>query len=355
MPVPTSRNPHETRAQLAAWLADAIPQAEAVEVTLVASPRSTGYSCETVLFDASWLERGDRKRGAFAARVHPSGYSLFLEHDLDMQWRIMDALGRLTEVPVPRIIGHQTEGKSHLGQPFFVMERVLGDAPADSPPYSVKGWLAEASPRDQRVLYERALGVLARIDTLDWRGLGLDFLEASTSRAGIRRQVESHEGFLAWVADGRSLPVFEDAFAWLRANLPSDPALALNWGDARIGNILFRDFAPVAVLDWEMASLGPPETDLAWWLVFNQIHTTGRGTPNLAGFPSDAEVIDLYEERTGLTVRNLRYYQVWAAFRAALLLFRFNDMLVRSGVLQPGAAKAPHVPAVNVMTALLAQ
>src|SRR5579859_3386377 len=114
MPVPTSRNPDETRRQLAAWLAATIPEAEGVEVTLVPSPRSTGYSCETVLFDASWLQRGRRTSGAFAARVHPSGYSLFLEHDLDLQWRIMDALERLTDVPVPAIIGHQADGQSYL-------------------------------------------------------------------------------------------------------------------------------------------------------------------------------------------------------------------------------------------------
>src|SRR5579859_429412 len=355
MPVPTSRNPDETRAQPAAWLSDTFADAEAIEVALVGSPRSTGYSCETLLFDATWREHGHQRGGAFAARVHPSHYSLFLEHDLDLQWRIMDALGRHTDVPVPRIIGHQTDGSSRLGQPFFVMERVDGAAPADSPPYSVKGWLAEASPRDQRLLYERSLAVLARIDTLDWRAVGLDVLAASAGRVGIRAQVEGHQAFLAWVAEGRSLPVFEDAFAWLRANVPNDATLALNWGDARIGNILFRDFAPVAILDWEMASLGPPETDLAWWLVFNQIHTAGRGLPNLAGFPSDAEAVDLYEERTGLTVRNLRYYQIWAAFRAALLLFRFNDMLVGTGVLPPDSDRAPHLPAVAVMRSLLDQ
>ena len=71
--------------------------------------------------------------------------------------------------------------------------------------------------------------------------------------------------------------------------------------------------------------------------------------------PKRVLAVDLYEQRTGLTVRNLRYYQIWAAFRAALLLFRFNDMLVGTGVLPPDADKAPHLPAVAVMRALVDQ
>ena len=117
------------------------------------------------------------------------------------------------------------------------------------------------------------------------------------------------------------------------AHLPVSPRLSFNWGDARIGNILFRDFAPVAVLDWEMATLGPPEADLAWWLVFNRIHISGRGLAGPAGFPSEAEAVEQYEADTGWPVRDLRYYQVWAALRAGLLLFRFNDMMVRGGTI----------------------
>ena len=355
MPVPTTRHPEDTRAGLAAWLAGARPGAESVEVTLLPSPGSTGYSCETVLFDATWTCRGRAGRGAFAARIHPSGYSLYQEHDLDLQWRVMDAVGSHSDVPVPRIVGHHTDTGGPLGQPFFVMERVEGIAPADSPPYSMRGWLLEASSEDQRLLYRRALSVLARIDSLDWRAAGLDFLDTPARRPGIGPQVEAYGDFVAWVAEGRQLALFEEAYAWLRAQVPEGTRLAFNWGDARIGNILFRDFAPVAIVDWEMATLGPPEADLAWWLVFNRIHTTGRGLPGPAGFPSDAEAVEQYEADTGSTVRDLHYYEVWAALRAGLLLFRFNDMMVRSGAIDADSPKAAHLPALRVLTALLDQ
>jgi aminoglycoside phosphotransferase (APT) family kinase protein len=320
MPVPTARHPEDTRAGLAAWLVDTVPGAEAVQVTLLPSPGSTGYSCETVLFDVSWRRCGATHTGAYAARVHPVGYSLYQEHDLDLQWRVMDAVGRHSDLPVPRIVGHQTTGPSRLGQPFFVMERVEGRAPADSPPYSMRGWLHDAEPADQRLLYLRALELLARIDLLDWRAIGLGFLADRPGGTGIGAQVEGYATFVEWVAGGRPLGVFEEAYTWLRAHLPADPGLSFNWGDARIGNILFRRFTPVAVLDWEMASLGPPEADLAWWLVFNRIHTTGRGRPGPAGFPSEAEAVERYQALTGVTVRRLDYYMVWAALRAGLLL-----------------------------------
>ena len=211
MPVPTTRAAEDTRAGLAAWLAGARPDVEDVEVTLLPSPRSTGYSCETVLFDGTWTCRGRAGGGAFAARIHPSGYSLYQEHDLDLQWRVMDAVGRHGDVPVPRIVGHHTGPGGPLGQPFFVMERVDGVAPADSPPYSMRGWLLDASPEDQRLLYRRALSVLARIDSLDWRAPASAGWPPPNPLPGIGPQVEAYGSFLAWVADGRRLPLFEEA------------------------------------------------------------------------------------------------------------------------------------------------
>jgi len=170
VPVPTLRDPAETRAGLTAWLAGAMPGAEAVAVTLLPSPPSTGYSCETVLFDGTWACQGRPMAGAYAARIHPSGYSLYQEHDLDRQWRVMEAVRTHSDVPVPRVVGHETAGTSRLGQPFFVMERIEGVAPADSPPYSMRGGLFDASPASRRLASRRALELWARIDRLDWHG-----------------------------------------------------------------------------------------------------------------------------------------------------------------------------------------
>jgi aminoglycoside phosphotransferase (APT) family kinase protein len=158
------------------------------------------------------------------------------------------------------------------------------------------------------------------------------------------------------VRAGRRLPLFEEAVVWLRHHLPSEPEVVLNWGDSRLGNILFRDFVPVAVLDWEMVTLGAPEADLAWWVVFNRLHTDGIGKPNLPGFPSPAETVEQYERLSGrpVAVADMAFYEVRAAVRAGLLLVRFTDALVANGTLAADAPKTPYTPATNVLADLLA-
>jgi aminoglycoside phosphotransferase (APT) family kinase protein len=290
-----------------------------------------------------------------AARLRPTGYTLYQEHDLETQWRVIDALHRHTDVPVPEIIGAHTSAEgSPLGAPFFVMERIEGTAPADNPAYTVKGWVADASPVTQGLLYRRALDVLGRIHAVDWAGLGLGFLADSLANpVGVEAAMEHDRRFLEWVAAGRSLPLYEAAMTWLRTNRPDDPDPVLTWGDARLGNMLFRDFRPVAVLDWEMVTLGAREADLGWWMYFNRLHTQGIGRPQLPGFPDEAETLACYHRLTGARLADVSFYLMRAAFRGGLLLVRYTDMLVANGLLAADAPRGPHTPAERVLTALL--
>lgn len=351
MPVPRSRTPQQTAAGLARWWHDSFPASRPARVELRPSPRASGFSCETILFDVE-TGSGDRPvQRELAARVHPTGYSLYRHHDLDRQWRIIDAVGRAGTVPVPAIVGADPSG-AYLGQPFFVMSRLPGEPCADSPPYSVRGWLKEAGAQRQRSVARRSIEVLAAVHAVDPATLPPQL--ASEIPPGIAAQVADYADFLAWVADGRKLPEFEDTYGWLRAEVPAHTDRILCWGDARIGNMLFLDDRPTAVLDWEMACLGPPEVDLAWWLVFDLIHTVGRGLPRLPGFPSRSEAVDLYESLTGHGVRSLGWYEVWAALRATVLLFRFHDMLERSG-LAPAPDRAAYQPGLEVLRRLQEQ
>ncbi len=358
MAVPTARDRAATEASLARWLAGAVPGAHDIAVEMHPASAGTGFSSETLLFDASWTDAGGRASGSFAARLRPTGYTLYQEHDLDKQWRVIDALHRRSDVPVPRIVGHDTSDASPLGQPFFVMERIEGVAPADAPPYTVAGWLHDASPDEQAALYRGGLDVLARIHAVDWSRLGLDeVLRAATSPpVGLGAQMAYDERFLDWVVGTRHFAIFDAALAWLAAHAPDEREPVLNWGDARLGNILFRQFAPAAVLDWEMVTLGAPEADLAWWIVFNRLHTDGIAKANLPGFPSPDGTIDWYEQLSGRSVRRgeLRFYEIRAALRAGLLLVRFTDALVAAGRLAADAVKTPYTPATNVLADLLA-
>ena len=189
----------------------------------------------------------------------------------------------------------------------------------------------------------------------DWRAAGLAFLEGSTANpAGVAAALDHDRRFFAWVAGDRSLPVFAGALAWMEGAVPveaGDPVLS--WGDARLGNILVAGFRPVAVLDWEMVTLAEREADLAWWLMFDRLHTDGIRRPRPGGFLTESQVIDRYAACTGHAVRNLTFYMVRAAYRAGLLLVRYTDLLVQRGVLAADAARTPATPAVTVLSALL--
>jgi aminoglycoside phosphotransferase (APT) family kinase protein len=352
VPVPRARTDESTVLGLERWISDAFDDVSDVVVHLLPGPRASGFSCETVLFDAEWSVGDGRHRAALAARVHPSGYSLYRHHDLDRQWRIMDAVRREGTVPVPRIVGDATRSTGYLGQPFFVMERVTGETCPDSPPYSVRGWLREAGDSRQREVVDGCVDVLAAIHRVDPSRLPAEVIGREVP-VGIEAQVLDYQDFLDWVAAGRRIPEFERAYEWLCRQLPSDPETVLCWGDSRLGNILFAGDRPVAVLDWEMAGLGPPEADLAWWLVFDRIHTDGRFVPRLSGFPSEDQILERYEAASGRVVRSLPFYMVWAALRASVLLFRFHDMLVTTGMAPEKTENAAYQPALRVLDELL--
>jgi aminoglycoside phosphotransferase (APT) family kinase protein len=352
MPVPILRDLSTTEEQLAGWLAERLDGTD-VAVSLVGSPADTGFSGETIFFTARWQAAGTDQSGDFVARVRPTNYTLYPSHDLQTQFRVLDALAA-TDVPVPPVVGAQSEAGSPLGEPFLVMRRVPGAAPPDNPPFSVSGWVVEASPSQQTRLYESGLEVLARVHAVDWANRGLAFLQHQDSNpVGIEAAMAHDEQFFDWVADGRALPEFAAAIRWLRRHLPEETERVLNWGDSRLGNILFEDFAPTAALDWEMVTLGDRAADLAWWLFFNRVHTDGirRATP--PGFLDERATIARYEELTGHRVQNLHFYLVRAALRGGLLLRRYADMLVARGTIPPDAARGPHTPAVRVLETLL--
>ena len=356
MAIVGSRDDSTTEAQLAAFLTATVPGMTDVSVTVLPSPSSTGFSGDTVLFDATYGESAARRTAELVARVAPRGYSLYQHHDLETQWRVIDAVGRFSDVPVPRIVAHDTTEASALGAPFFVMERVEGSAPADRPPYTVKGWLHDATADEQAAAYRSGLDILARIHRLDWRRAGLEFLTESTfNPVGVERQFQHDRQFMEWAVAGRNYPALTRARDWMATNMPAEPTVVLSWGDSRLGNLLFRDMRPVAVLDWEMVTLAAPAADVGWWLVFNQIHSVGIARPGLPGIPDDRAALELYRELSGLpaTDAEIHFYMVRAAVRAALLLIKYGDALIAAGTMAADAARLPHTPAMVVLDNLL--
>ena len=349
MPIPQQRDPQETSRLLTQWLARKMPNASGLTVDNLTPPAATGFSNDTLLFDLSWREAGGARREGFVVRIKPSGYAIFPEYDLNQQYTVMKILGANTDVPVPKVYWYE-DADSIFGAPFYLMNKIEGRIPGDNPPYHVGGWVTEISPDERRSLWLDGLDVMSRIHRLDWRKLGFDCLDQP--RRGIRglaQQIHYYEEYFAWAARGKAQPIAERAFEWIKAHLPDDEPVALCWGDARIGNMIFKDGKCQAVLDWEMVTLGNPEQDLAWWLFLDRHHSEGLMTERLPGFPSHAETVARYEELVGRRVHHLRFYEMFAGFRFAVIMMRVAQMMIAYDVLPPDSDLESN----NIVTQLL--
>jgi aminoglycoside phosphotransferase (APT) family kinase protein len=348
VPIPQTRSPQESRQLLQGWLERRLEDALHVEITELSTPR-TGYSGETLLFEARWADRRGSRRERLVARIRPSGYSFFPDVDLELHFRVLRALEG-TGVPAPRVHWYQDAEDSPFGEPFFVLDRIDGRVPSEYPPYTVGGWIAESSPSDQRRIYHGALDEMARIHRLDWRAMDLGFLPALAGGSpGMATEIRLFEQYLDWVLDGRDEPLLDQALAWLKANVPPDRELCLNWGDPKLSNIIYQGARPVGLLDWELATIAPPEADLAFWLVYHDLITGAQGYPSLPGFLSDEEAVAYYEARAGRPVRDLDWHRTWQTFRLAVLSSRLTDLLIARDVIGPGAANAPHVTPMQLL------
>jgi aminoglycoside phosphotransferase (APT) family kinase protein len=333
MAIAVTRDFEQTRGQLAAWLASRLPSGARPQLSALEIPQGAGHSNETLLFDATWNDGGARRSQRLVARVRPGHRGVFPEYDMRAQYRCMQVLGEKTAIPVPRMLWFEDD-PAVLGQPFYVMERVDGLVPPDNPPFAVMGWLAESSVEDQRRLWRRSLATLAELHRLDWRGIGLGFLDRPEyGAAGFEQQLGYYAAYLPWAKAGTSQPLLDDTFGWLRAHRPSDLGPpGLTWGDARISNMMYRDYTPVAVLDWEMACTGPPEVDVTWFWYVCWFLTGGLGIDNLPGFADRDGTAAIYAEIAGRPLDNLDYFGVWAAFRFAVIMVAIDEVMRQNDI-----------------------
>jgi aminoglycoside phosphotransferase (APT) family kinase protein len=329
---PPSRDLAATREALSAWLERTLEGASDLSVSKLSAPGTTGFSNETLFFDLAYARAGARVEESLVLRVQPTENQVFPDYDLDKQIRTIQLLEK-TEVPVPPVLWYEPDA-SVLGAPFYVMGRIEGRIPTDNPPYHVAGWLTEASEAERERLWWSGVEALAAIHRLDWRAVGFGFLEeAGDRRSPLAIQLDQYRRYFEWAARGRRHPTCEDALDWLEKGAPTGEPLVLQWGDARIGNMIFQDGRCAAVLDWEMVTIGSPEADLAWFLFLDAHHSRGVNVPRLAGFPGREATLARYTELTGHTPRHLPYYEVFAAFRFSVIMMRLAQQFVAVGLL----------------------
>jgi aminoglycoside phosphotransferase (APT) family kinase protein len=325
-PRTSTRDREALRTRLEAWLAgrhgDRTPW-----VHEIAAPEGTGMSSETVLFDVTWSD-GTHDRLVARLAPAPDAVPVFPSYDLQRQFDTMAAVAARSSVPVPPLYAYEPD-PAPLGTEFIVMHRVDGVVPSDIPPYGFgAGWLAEASDDDRARLQRNVVRVLADIHGIPDAPAAFPWFAVDDGRSPLRVHVDEQRDFADWVLDGREGRLIEAGFAWLEEHWPDDEGeTVLSWGDARIGNILFDDFTPVAVLDWEMASLGPRELDLGWTIFLHRFFDDLARALGLTGMPDflrRSDVAATYEAITGHGPRDLDWYTAYAAVRHAIIMTRIG-------------------------------
>jgi aminoglycoside phosphotransferase (APT) family kinase protein len=325
------------------WLSTVLPGGATPEVTVESGVDSTGMSSETIILTARWEQDGQPVQRKLVARVAPTkeDVPVFPTYRLDHQFEVIRKVGELTDVPVPRVRWIETTGEV-LGTPFFLMDYVDGVVPPDVMPYTFGGnWFADASAEQQRKLQDASVGVLATLHSIPDAENTFGFLtEGLSGDTALRR----HFGWVrSWydfaVPDiGRS-PLVERSLQWLQDNWPDEPAgrePVLLWGDARVGNVLYRDFAPVAVLDWEMVTLGPRELDVAWMIYAHKVFQELAGLAGLPGLPDvmrEEDVRATYHRLTGVELGDLHWFYVYSGVMWACVFMRTGARRIHFGEL----------------------
>ncbi len=326
---PWRRDPGEMAARLTQWARAVIDPG--ATVTNVSAP-GNGMSSETVLFDVE--QANDTTR--FVARLAPlpEAFPVFPEYDLELQRRCMDLVRAHTDVPAPEVPYSESDPK-WMGSPFIVMKRVDGTPPLDIPPYVMEGWVLDASDAERARVQHNAVSVLARLHEITPATHDLAFLDRPEHGVpGMSQQLGYQRWYYEWARGDMRLPLIERTFEWLDARRPEEPRIVLNWGDARIGNMLWRDFEPVAVLDWEMATIGPPEVDVAWMIFLHAFFQDLAARFEMTGLPDFMdrdEISATYEELSGHPVRDLEWYEVYAALRFAIVSIRTSGRGIAFG------------------------
>jgi aminoglycoside phosphotransferase (APT) family kinase protein len=224
-------------------------------------------------------------------------------------------------VRVPEVLA-ACDDESVLGVPFYVMEEVEGTVITTSIPEPLD------NPEQRERIGSELIDALTEIHDVDWRAAGLEGFGKPTGY--LDRQLRRFNGL--WEHNKtRELPRVQEVGEWLAANKPESPDSTIVHGDYRLGNVMVADAAParlVAIFDWELSTIGDPLADLGYMTVTwiepgdqaDTMFSSLTAVTRAEGFQTRDELIALYEERTGRSVSNLRWYQTLALWKAAVFM-----------------------------------
>lgn len=372
------------------WLIDHLEDVSDVVIGEPEAPKS-GYSAETIIFPAEITRKSEPPKaippqaGSPQTRMPQTGQtepssiqaSKFVLRretpeqpvypaqnpdiavEISIQYRAMEAVAAASEVPIAPLHGYEPDPEV-LGAPFFVMSYIPGEVPVEDPNYTLSGFFHDAQPAKRNTLLRAGIETMADIHRIDWQAAGFDWLVPEGVTPGTAYQLRLWEKAAEEALDGRSLPILERGFQWLRENLPEDSPLGVGWGDARPGNIIWQNFTPACVTDFEAAAIVPPEFDLGWWLMFDRWSHDHIGGPRLEGEPTleqQKEHYLAYAQSSGgysnIPETNIFYQEVFAAARYVAIVVRVMKRSVERGELPADNTFWRENPVVDCLEVLL--
>lgn len=252
-------------------------------------------------------------------RRPPFGSKVRTAHDMGREFRVLEKL--YSSYPAPKPLLHCTD-ESILGAPFYVMERVRGIVLRRELPAGL-----DITPQVARRLSESFIDNLAALHMLDYGALGL--ADLGKPQGYMERQIKGWtERYYG--SKTHELPQVEKIAEWLKQRMPSHSGAALIHNDYKYDNMLldFDDLTRiVAVLDWEMCTLGDPLSDLgtalAYWVQANDpsdVLPARWGPTSLPGSLTRMQLLERYQAKTGHNVSNIVFYYVFALFKTAVII-----------------------------------
>lgn len=280
----------------------------------------------------------------FVLRKKPTGEVLPSAHAVDREYRVMTALAG-SNVPVPPTVLFHAE-PDVIGTPFYLMERMDGRVFPDNT-------LPGLEAQERRAIYLEMAQTMASLHQLDWMGLGLgDF-----GKPGNYFQRQLARWSKQWsLSKTRPNPAIDQLMDWLAAHLPEREETALSHGDFKLGNLMFHSTEPrvIAVLDWELSTLGDPLADVAFntvaWRLFPAEYGGIRGLDlGALGIPREDEYLAYYYSCAGRETRAGPFHYGFALMRWAVI---FEGIAARA---RSGTAVADNAAEVGALSVALAR
>ncbi|MBB3764121.1 phosphotransferase family protein [Sphingomicrobium lutaoense] len=281
--------------------------------------------------------RVETPHGAYVLRRKPPGKLLPGAHAVEREYRVMKALGE-QDFPVPRVHG-LCEDESVIGTPFFMMDMVDGRIIWEAS-------FPDMDPAPRRAHFDAMNGVIARLHSIDPEKAGLG--DYGKGKDYVARQVARWSAQYEGDAEAGRIKAMDRLVAWLRDHLPErDEPVRITHGDFRCDNMIYHHERPevLAVLDWELSTLGDPVADFTYHLMMYRMPAgifTGLKGLDLAqlGIPSEEEYVELYCERTGRErLPGKDYLVVFNLFRLAAILHGIKGRLARGNASSAHAAQ----------------